>query len=431
MTQRGWVLASASQRDPILVVGAGLAGLTCAKSLAESGERVLVLEASDRPGGRVVSACIKDGFVLDRGFQVLLDSYPTARRHLDFSALGGGRFRAGALFVGHGGPKTLENPLRNPLSILAACRSRLMTSADKVRLVFLAARALLPVKWRAGSEHSTSDLLLSRGFSEAFMRNFAAPFFGGVLLDPELGTSSDLFLSYLRRFAAGRAILPGEGIGAIPGQLAAALPAGALRFSSPVAALAVRDNCVEGVRLLSGEFLASRTVVLAVEEPALCKLLGCGIPRAARATAVHYFAADRAWYRGAWLCLPPRCGGSAVMHAALVSNTAPTLAPRGQHLWSVTVLPDHPQAADADFVAREVAAWFGENPGDLRHLAFIRIPYAVPDQPPGFARRQFSWRSLPSGVFTAGDAVAGASIDAAMASGEVAAKNLVPSLAGN
>ena len=417
--------------DPILVVGAGLAGLTCAKILAASGQGVRVLEASEQVGGRVVSARNAQGFILDRGFQVLLDSYPSARRHLDLPALGGGRFRAGALFVGRGRPEALENPLRNPLGLVAACRSRVMTLSDKIRLVILAVQALFRASHRRRSDRSTSSLLAARGFSESFMHNFAVAFFGGVLLDPQLSTSANLFLSYLGRFITGRALLPGEGIGAIPRQLAALLPPGSLRFSSPVAALAIRNNSVEGVTLASGEFIASRTVVLAVEEPALTKLLGRGTPRPARSTMVHYFAADRAWYRDAWLCLPPRRSRNAVLHATLVSNAAPSLAPPGQHLWSVTVLPDHPQSSDADFVAREIAGWFGENPAALRHLDFISVPYAVPDQPPGFARRPLPWGILPSGVYTAGDALAGASIDAAMASGEAVAKNLVPSFLDN
>ncbi|MEY4299453.1 MAG: hypothetical protein RIR25_689 [Verrucomicrobiota bacterium] len=416
---------------PILVVGAGLAGLTCAKILAASGRSVRVLEASDQVGGRVVSVRHAQGFILDRGFQVLLDSYPAARRHLDLPALGGGRFRAGALFVGRGRPEALENPLRNPLGLGAALRSRVMTLSDKIRLVTLALQALLPGSHRTRSDRSTSSLLAARGFSEGFMQNFAAPFFGGVLLDPQLSTSAELFLSYLRRFVTGRALLPGEGIGAIPRQLAAALPPGSLSFSSPVVALAIRNNAVEGVTLASGETISSRTVVLAVEEPALTKLVGGDAPRPARSTVVHYFASDRAWHRDAWLCLPPRGAQSAVLHAALVSNAAPSLAPSGRHLWSVTVLPDHPRSEDADFVAHDVAGWFGENPAALRPLDIIRVPYAVPEQSPGFTRRPLPWGSLPSGIFTAGDAVAGASIDAAMASGEAVAKNLVPSAPRN
>jgi phytoene dehydrogenase-like protein len=76
---------SASTPD-VIVVGAGLAGLAAARHLQDAGRTVRVLEASERVGGRVRSDRV-DGFVLDRGFQVLLTSYPEARRMLDYPAL--------------------------------------------------------------------------------------------------------------------------------------------------------------------------------------------------------------------------------------------------------------------------------------------------------------------------------------------------------
>src|SRR5262249_21232688 len=39
----------------VLVIGAGIAGMTAAKMLAESGRSVIVLEANDRVGGRTWS----------------------------------------------------------------------------------------------------------------------------------------------------------------------------------------------------------------------------------------------------------------------------------------------------------------------------------------------------------------------------------------
>jgi phytoene dehydrogenase-like protein len=62
----------------VVVVGAGLAGLQSARRLERLGLRVTVLEAGDAVGGRVRTDKV-DGFLCDRGFQVLNPSYPAVR----------------------------------------------------------------------------------------------------------------------------------------------------------------------------------------------------------------------------------------------------------------------------------------------------------------------------------------------------------------
>lgn len=374
----------------------------------------------------MVSDRTPKGFVLDRGFQVLLDSYPAARRHLDFAALGGGRFRAGAMFVGRGVPRTLENPLRCPSAVFGALRGDVLSWPDQGRLLRLVVRSLFP----AGSRDvSVEELLRAEGFSEEFFRCFGRPFFGGVMLDPSLRVSGNLFLGYLRCFLTGAAVLPGDGIGALARQLADRLPKGCVRYNAPAESLSMRSGRVVGVTLRGGESVEGDTVVLAVDEPSVCRLTGEGTPRSALGTAVHYFAASRSLYEGAWLCLPPRQEGSPILHAAQVTNVARSLAPDGCHLWSVTVLPDHPLARDVDWVAGEVAGWFGADARELRHLDFVEIRYAVPWQEAGMVPGRA--RQTPPGLILAGDAVCGASIDAVMVSGEQAAKKVISTRAGN
>ena len=73
----------------VVIVGAGLAGLACADDLTKAGLECRVLEGSDGVGGRVRTDAV-DGYLLDRGFQILLTAYPEVQCRLDLEALGSG-----------------------------------------------------------------------------------------------------------------------------------------------------------------------------------------------------------------------------------------------------------------------------------------------------------------------------------------------------
>ncbi|MEY2627988.1 MAG: hypothetical protein RJB08_1747, partial [Actinomycetota bacterium] len=83
----------------VIIVGAGLAGLSCARHLQRAGRKVVVLEASDGVGGRVRTDIV-DGFRLDRGFQVLLTAYPEIQTEVDLVKLQMRYFEPGALVRG-------------------------------------------------------------------------------------------------------------------------------------------------------------------------------------------------------------------------------------------------------------------------------------------------------------------------------------------
>lgn len=50
----------------VIVIGAGIAGLTAAHRLASNGVEVTVLEAENRLGGRM-GTDVRDGYRIDRG----------------------------------------------------------------------------------------------------------------------------------------------------------------------------------------------------------------------------------------------------------------------------------------------------------------------------------------------------------------------------
>src|SRR5687768_17557864 len=138
-----------------IIVGAGLAGLTCAKVLKERGAEVAVFEASDGVGGRVRTD-EQDGFLLDRGFQVYFTSYPVAGRHLNCEALDFRGFDPGVIVHRGSEHSVLSDPLRDPKALVPSLLSDAATLADKLRTLELVARTST-VEISAGAADGESD----------------------------------------------------------------------------------------------------------------------------------------------------------------------------------------------------------------------------------------------------------------------------------
>ena len=194
----------------VIVVGAGVAGLGCARRLVRGGLSVVVLEASDGVGGRVRTDEV-DGFRLDRGFQVLPTAYPEARAILDFDRLDLRTFERGAL-IRHGGKfQAVADPRGAPLTAIRGLASRAVRPRDAVAL-----RRLLA---RRGPETTTAEVIREAGLSDGALR-FLTPFLRGIFLEQGLTTSSAFLGFVLDTFSAGPAAVPARGMGEIASQLA-------------------------------------------------------------------------------------------------------------------------------------------------------------------------------------------------------------------
>ncbi len=402
---------------PVVVVGAGLAGLSCAVELVARGRAVVVLEASDGVGGRARTDVV-DGFRLDRGFQVLLTSYPEARRSLDLAALDLRAFHPGALVRLGGRFHRVVDPWRKPLSALAGLFSPVGSFGDKwlVRSLRAQTRAGEPDDaWRR-AETTTAEALEARGFSSSMVERFFRPFFGGVFLERGLSTSSRFFEYTFRMFSEGDAALPALGMGEMARQLASRLPAGALRLSAPVAAVS------EGrVTLSTGEPVAASSVVVATEAAEARTLLR--IPtRESRGVSCVYFDAPADPVGEPLLVLNGE-GRGLVNHLAVLSAVAPTYAPRGRSLVSVSVLgPDVP---DAETIREELRGWYGDAVRGWRHLRTYRIPAALPVFVPPTSVATPASPRLGRHLFVAGDHRLVPSIQGALLSGRQAAGAVV------
>ncbi len=390
---------------PVVIVGAGLSGLCCGLRLAEAGVPILLLEASDAPGGRVRTDVV-DGFRLDRGFQVLQTAYPEARAVLDYGALSLRPFDAGSWVRRGGRFVKLMDPWRHPASILSGLFAPLGSLGDKLRVGRLRSMAL-PASGSA--DRSTLDELRALGFSEAMIEGLFRPWFGGVFLESELATSAAFFRYTFRMFSAGDVAVPARGMEEIPRQLAGRLPAGALRTGARVESVGGDHVVLEG-----GERLEAAQVVLAVEGPEAARLAGDDFQAPASCgTACIYFAADSPPLRRPVLVLDGEAGGP-VNNLVVPSNVSPELAPAGKALVSASTvgIPEGDDETLIEACRRQLRGWFGAKVDGWKPLRVYRIPHALPAQPPGCLGA--GPLRLPSRAWLCGDHREAASIQGAM-----------------
>ena len=163
----------------------------------------------------------------------------------------------------------VADPLRRPVDgVLTLLPSNAVGSPlDKVRVGVARALTLLeePYALLRKPETSIMQRVRSMGFSEAMIDRFFRPFFGGIFFDRELGTTSRLFDWVFRMLATGENCLPEEGIGAVPDQLVADLPEGAVRLNTRVQSVDAERRVVT---LADGsEVAAPAGIVVAIEGP--------------------------------------------------------------------------------------------------------------------------------------------------------------------
>lgn len=431
-------MPSSSDAPAAIIVGAGLAGLAAARELAAHGQTCLVLEASDGIGGRARTDVV-DGFLLDRGFQVLLTAYPEARRVLDFATLELRTFDPGSLVflekvASSATSRTsspaklhlLADPWRMKDRMAEIAFSSALPMGDKLRIRTLRERlqATNVEEILAAPEHTTAERLATLGFSPAAIQQFFGPFYRGIFLERELATSSRMLEFVFKMFSEGDAALPARGTGAMASQLAAQIAPGAIHLNTPV-----QHVEPSGVRLADGTILTAPSVIVAADQPHAARLLGdaahYGGPtgQLQRATTCLYFATSQAPLLDRMLVLNGS-GTGLVNNMCVVSQIQPTYSPAGQHLISVSLVGVSAQdeAALAATVLEELCGWFGEGVRDWRYLRSYVIPFCLPDQSPeagGVAARD---PRLAKGLYICGDYCDTASINGALLSGRRAAE---------
>ncbi|WP_136717868.1 NAD(P)/FAD-dependent oxidoreductase [Halorientalis salina] len=414
----------------VVVVGGGLAGLVAARRLAADGVDVTLLEAREGVGGRVRSVR-EDGYVFDRGFQVLFTAYPAAQRELDYDDLDLRYFTGGATIAKPGRRSVLAEP-RSLGDLSDTIFNPDVTFGDKLRLFSLGREltGLDPADCFDGAEQTIESYLRERGFSQQFLDNFAAPFYGGITLDRSLSVDAGVFRYTFKMLREGRTAIPARGMGAITEQLAdRARAAGAtIELGTTVESVDAADGSTATVATGSETHTVDGAVV-ATDPPTAADLTGVeSVPTGTKGCVTQYYGLPGhiKLDTGKKIVLNARDGEP--NQVVPLSNVAPEYAPDDRTLLSATWLgtPDESDEALAARVREVLGQWYPERRfDDLDLLHTDHIDVGQFDQPPGF-RRDLPDVDAPDGpVVLAGDYTQWSSIQGALESGRVAAETLL------
>lgn len=409
----------------VVVIGGGLAGLVASRRLADAGHTVTLYEQHDTVGGRVRSIQ-RDGYIFDRGFQVLFTAYPAARRELDYEALNLQRFKPGAVICRPGSRSVISDPIRDPGASVETALSGELTIGDKLRVMLL--RAQLTHRdigdIFTSPDESIVSYLRGYGFSSRFIEHFAKPFFGGITLDRSLKTSKRVFEFVFKMLSEGAAAVPAQGMGQIPAQLEHRARNAGVTIETNTTVTAVTGHDTSASLAVEDTTREVDAIIVATDPSTSRNLTGITeIPTTARGcTTVYYrLPSNTLPFDRRILLNAEEVGPNEVVP---ISVAAPSYAPNDETVVSATFIgtPDTDDSELASQTRQTLAAWYpmSETPS-LEQVHIDRISFAQFAQPPGIHDRLPNVTDPAGPVYLAGDITRGASINGALASGRDAA----------
>jgi len=412
---------------PVVIIGAGISGLAAAITLKEAGVPVLLFEMDNAVGGRVRTDS-QGEFLLDRGFQIFLKSYPEGPHFLDYPSLDFRPFLPGARILWENKNYLVVDPFRKIRFLFDSLFAPIGNLKDKFILLKLKMELLTKdaESLFLKKETTTLEYLRNYGFSEPFIQKFFVPFYGGIFLENELKTSSRMFEFTFKMFGMGDTAIPALGMEEIPKQMAQRLGMNAIRFGEKVSGIEI------GSVITNKSTYPSRAVIFAggrlenFPGPLPADIKNRFFQKNPRSAWTLYFSSAKAPIPENIIVLNAN-KNRLVNTLAVMNSLSNHYAPRGEYLLSLTLLDPENIYFDhklIDLVKEEMSSYFPE----ARSWEFIRsysIPYALPDQ--DRVQNGLSDYRLPhqAELYHCGDYMLNGSINAAMKSGREVAEQFL------
>lgn len=382
-----------SNSSEILVIGAGLAGLSAAIHCETAGLSVAVIEASDRAGGRVASDVI-DGFICDRGFQLINSQYPALKeldviKEIDFIEA----------------PRVIEVALADGRHPIGDPRFAPFTVLDKATGTI--PEKIAQLRFIASQPKENISLGQALRLTGATYERVLRPFLHGVFLtDPEK-VDARYGHSIIKSFVSGKPGVPRKGVGQLSNTLAT-------RVSS--ISYNTRVDRIEGktVHTSHGSYTAEK-IVVATDATTATQLLDLPeIPRMAGCTTWYHSTTINPSGTGRLIVDGHNRGP--IINSIVMSDISNDYAPQGQHLISTTT---DLSATESD-VRRHLAQIWQLDTHDWQLVAKYEIPAALPIQSIGRSLTQPV--KVSDTLFVVGDHRAVPSQQGALFSGRLAAQ---------
>jgi len=386
---------------PIVVVGAGLAGLSAAQTLIDAGLDVRILEASATVGGRVQTDEI-NGFRFDRGFQLINARYPELEvlgivDRLDF------RYAPRAVDIALDGTAVrLGDPRKYFLSALRSESGSIKEKISFLRYLF------------SKSTHGANveGELLAAGCSNLYTR-VLKPFLTGVFLTQPSRVDSVSGREIIKSFISGAPGLPARGAGELSQVLARDIG---------VVETGVQVNAITGLELITSQgTIQARAIIVATDQTTAAQLLEIEEVGESVSCTTWFHSTLETFGFDSTLRVDGLARGP-IINSIAISKLLPLSAPTGRNLFSSTSLG---HASESEVRRHLSLMWFVDT-ADWELVAKYDIKNALPLFPPGSSRAQSL--QVRSGVWRAGDYLSAASQNGALASGRLAAHELINSL---
>ena len=401
----------ASHTD-IIILGAGPAGLACALKCQQLGREYLLIEGSNRIGGRLGSL-YEDGYIFDLGFQVYNSAYVNTNRLLDLDELNLKYFKPGAAVHYGNSFQILSDPLRDISKVFSTIFSNITTVSDKLKILSLKhSLSNYKIEEDKTDDITTLRFLKQYGFSEIMIDNFFIPFFSGIFHEKTLDTSSKFFKYVFSNFNNGLASLPEKGMQAIPEQLMSKIDIERVMMEKTAI------NLDDGNKVIfdDGDIIKGENIILTGESTTLAEK----IKYEYNEVNTIYFTTENEIENGDYIHLYPE--DDLISNIAIPSIISSAYSNGHSHLISITILEY--DCSDIELIKKirkRLSNYYGGEPGSYEFLRTFSISKATIKQPVGHFERK---KIVKNGLIIAGEQATNGSIEGAIISGLNAADQL-------